>query len=56
VGEREGVLRVGCDEAVWAAELDLMGPEIVARLARAGVDPPITALRCRADAATAPRN
>jgi predicted nucleic acid-binding Zn ribbon protein len=50
VAERDGVLRVGCDEAVWAAELDLMAPEILARLERAGVGPSITALRCRADA------
>jgi predicted nucleic acid-binding Zn ribbon protein len=54
VGERDGVLRIGCDEAVWAFELDLMAPEIVARLGRAGVSPPITALRCRADASNGP--
>lgn len=54
VAERDGVLRVGCDESVWASELDLMAPEILARLERAGVSPPITALRCRADASHAP--
>jgi predicted nucleic acid-binding Zn ribbon protein len=54
VGERGGVLKVACDEAVWAAELDLMAPEILARLAHARVDPPITALRCRADGSSAP--
>jgi predicted nucleic acid-binding Zn ribbon protein len=30
--EREGVLTVTCSSAVWAQELDLMGPEIVGRL------------------------
>ena len=30
--ERGGVLTVACDEAVWAAELELMGPELVDRL------------------------
>jgi predicted nucleic acid-binding Zn ribbon protein len=32
VGERGGVLQLACDEAVWSAELELMGPEIVDRL------------------------
>jgi predicted nucleic acid-binding Zn ribbon protein len=30
--EREGVLTVTCSSAVWAQELDLMGPEIAGRL------------------------
>lgn len=30
--ERAGVLTVSCAASVWAQELDLMGPEIVARL------------------------
>ena len=29
---RDGVLTVACRAAVWAQELDLMGPELVARL------------------------
>ena len=27
-GERDGVLTVTCSSAVWAHELDLMGPEL----------------------------
>ena len=30
--EREGVLTVTCSDAVWSAELDLMGPDLVERL------------------------
>ena len=32
VGEREGVLTVRCSSAVWAQELEFLGPEIRARL------------------------
>jgi predicted nucleic acid-binding Zn ribbon protein len=32
VGERDGVLTVTCDEAVWANEIELMGPELIAAL------------------------
>jgi predicted nucleic acid-binding Zn ribbon protein len=50
IGERGGVLEVVCDESVWAAELELMGPEVAERL-RAALDagggPAIRALRCR---------
>lgn len=42
VALRGGVLTVACDEAVWAQQLALRGPELVARLAAtvpaAGVD------------------
>ena len=31
-GERDGVVVVGCESAVWAQELDLMAPELTARL------------------------
>ena len=31
-GERAGVLTVSCSASVWAQELDLMGPAILARL------------------------
>jgi predicted nucleic acid-binding Zn ribbon protein len=47
VGERGGVLTVACDEAVWAAELDLMGPELVARLAAELGRAEIASLRVR---------
>jgi predicted nucleic acid-binding Zn ribbon protein len=49
VGERGGVLEVACDEAVWAAELELMGPALAERLSAALGRPAITGLRCRAD-------
>jgi predicted nucleic acid-binding Zn ribbon protein len=46
--ERDGVLTVTCADAVWAAELDLMGPELVERLNEALGAEPIHRLRCRA--------
>jgi predicted nucleic acid-binding Zn ribbon protein len=46
--ERDGVLTVTCASAVWAQELDLMAPEVVARLnALLGAES-VRALRCRA--------
>jgi predicted nucleic acid-binding Zn ribbon protein len=47
VGARSGVLEVVCDEAVWAAELELMGPDLVDRLEHALGRRAITSLRCR---------
>ncbi|HEY1774541.1 MAG TPA: DUF721 domain-containing protein [Solirubrobacteraceae bacterium] len=47
VAERGGVLEVLCDEAVWAAELELMGPDLVDRLEQALGRRAITSLRCR---------
>ena len=45
--ERGGVLTVICEAAVWAQELDLMGPELIARLnAELGADA-LRSLRCR---------
>ena len=32
VSEREGVVTVACKSAVWAQELDLLGPDLVGRL------------------------
>jgi predicted nucleic acid-binding Zn ribbon protein len=32
VSEREGVVTVACRSAVWAQELDLLAPDLVARL------------------------
>jgi predicted nucleic acid-binding Zn ribbon protein len=47
-GERDGVLTVTCSSAVWAQELDLMGPELAERInAALGADS-IRALRCSA--------
>jgi predicted nucleic acid-binding Zn ribbon protein len=39
---------VACDAAVWAHELDLMGPELVERLNAALGAPRVRALRCQA--------
>jgi predicted nucleic acid-binding Zn ribbon protein len=47
VGERGGVLEVACDEAVWAAEIELMGPELADRLEVALGRRAVTSLRCR---------
>jgi predicted nucleic acid-binding Zn ribbon protein len=46
--EHGGVLVVSCDAAVWAQELDLMGPELARRVnAALGADA-VRALRCQA--------
>jgi len=47
VAARGGVLDVVCDEAVWAAELELMGPDLADRLEAAMGRRAITSLRCR---------
>ena len=44
--EREGVLRVTCSAAVWAQELDLMGPELAQRINAALGAETVRALRC----------
>ena len=51
VGERAGVLEVVCDESVWAAELELMGPDLVNLLQAALGTRSITSLRCRTGSA-----
>jgi predicted nucleic acid-binding Zn ribbon protein len=39
VSEREGVVTVACESAVWAGELELLAPDLLARLnARLGSD------------------
>ncbi len=45
--ERDGVLSVQCDAAVWAQELDLMAPELLARLNSALGEDCLHKLRCR---------
>jgi predicted nucleic acid-binding Zn ribbon protein len=50
VRERDGVLGVACEEAVWAAEIELMGPELVAAINAALGGEVLRALTCRADA------
>ena len=32
VAEREGVVTVACESSLWAHELELLGPDLVARL------------------------
>jgi predicted nucleic acid-binding Zn ribbon protein len=45
-GERAGVVTVTCRAAVWAQELTLMGPDLVARInAELGEDA-VRSLRC----------
>jgi predicted nucleic acid-binding Zn ribbon protein len=47
--ERDGVVTVGCSSAVWAQELELLGPELRAALNGAltepGGEPPVRRLR-----------
>ena len=45
--EREGVLTLTCEAAVWAQELDMMAAELVERLNDALHATAITSLRCR---------
>ena len=44
--ERDGVLTVVCEAAVWAQELDLMGSELVSSLNAALGSESIRELRC----------
>jgi predicted nucleic acid-binding Zn ribbon protein len=50
-GEHEGVLVVTCASAVWAQELDLMAPDVIARVNALLGTPSVRALRCRTTAA-----
>jgi predicted nucleic acid-binding Zn ribbon protein len=45
--ERDGVLTVTCEAAVWAQELDLMATELIARLNAHLAGERIRELRCR---------
>jgi predicted nucleic acid-binding Zn ribbon protein len=45
--ERDGVLTITCADAVWAAELDLISGELLARLNAALGAESIHKLRCR---------
>ena len=44
--DRGGTLSITCRSAVWAQELDLMGPSVVERLNAALGREAVTALRC----------
>lgn len=48
VAERGGVVTIACRSAVWAQELDLMGPDLVERLNEAIERPFVSSLRCTA--------
>jgi predicted nucleic acid-binding Zn ribbon protein len=48
--EREGTLTVTCASSVWAAEVDLLGPELLAKLNERLGAGRLTALRCTAAA------
>ena len=44
--ERGGTLTITCRSSVWAQELDLMAPELIAKLNGLIGEGRITALRC----------
>ena len=52
--EREGVITVTCQAAVWAQELDLLGPALVERMNAAIGRPAVRSLRCRVGPGEAP--
>ena len=56
VSVRGGVLRVACDESVWAAELDLLAADLLPALAGHDGIAAITSMRCSADRARDPQN
>ena len=47
VAERDGVLTVACEAAVWAAELELLAGEVIPRLNAALGAETVRELRCR---------
>jgi len=47
VAERDGVVTVACEAAVWAAELELLGPELIPRLNALLDGEEVRELRCR---------
>jgi predicted nucleic acid-binding Zn ribbon protein len=50
MSEREGTVTLACSSAVWAQELELLGPGLVDGLNAALGAPRVTALRCRVGA------
>ena len=53
---RAGVLRVSCDEAVWAAELELLAPDLLPALSARGAVATVASLRCSADRERGPKS
>jgi predicted nucleic acid-binding Zn ribbon protein len=48
IAERDGVLTVRCESAVWSQELELMAPDLLTRLNEALGEQLLHKLRCRA--------
>jgi predicted nucleic acid-binding Zn ribbon protein len=48
VSERDGVVAVACRSSVWAQELELLGPELVAKVNAALGDDAVARLRFKA--------
>jgi len=48
VSERDGVITVSCESAVWAQELDLLSERVLERLAAELGRPAVTRLRAQA--------
>ena len=48
VAERDGVITVACESAVWAQELDLLSERVLERLAAELGRPAVTRLRAQA--------
>jgi predicted nucleic acid-binding Zn ribbon protein len=48
VSERDGVVSVACRSSVWAQELELLGPELLAKVNAALGDNAVTQLRFKA--------
>jgi predicted nucleic acid-binding Zn ribbon protein len=47
VSEREGVVTLGCEDAMWAQELELLGPELLEKVNAALGDRSVVQLRFR---------
>jgi predicted nucleic acid-binding Zn ribbon protein len=45
--ERDGTLTVTCSDAVWSAELEMMGAQLAERLNHTLGEPLVVRLRCR---------
>ncbi len=48
VSERDGIVTVACRSSVWAQELEMLGPDLIAKLNAALGDPAVAQLRFKA--------
>jgi predicted nucleic acid-binding Zn ribbon protein len=48
VSERDGVVTLACEDAMWANELELLGPDLLEKLNAALGDRPVAQLRFKA--------